>query len=42
MASPVALKIKNSEPILKFLTALSNAVNNKIKYEDAYLYIDDY
>lgn len=42
MASPVALKIKNSEPILKFLTALSNAVNKQVKYEDAFHYIDDY
>ncbi len=42
MASPTALKIKNSEQVLRFLTALSNAVNKQVSYGDAYHYIDDY
>lgn len=36
------MKIKNSDKVVKFLDALSATVNDKIKYEEAYFFIDDY
>lgn len=42
MAGKEAMKIKSSSEVVRFLDGLSAAVNSKVKYEDAFLYIDDY
>lgn len=42
MAGKEAMKIKSSKEVTSFLEKLSNAVGAKVKYEEAYVYVDDY
>lgn len=42
MASEDAMKIKNSQKVVEFLSGLSNAVGKQVKYEEAFYYIDEY